>query len=534
MEWSRKIFCFVLLTGMILGSFQYTTNVMAMDYTEETLNSVEVFGTTGVALSDTILFVDYGTTEGKVVFDDFINGGDGAGPEAFWVENESSIFILDSVAKRINHYINGEFADSLMLMSTIAPRCFCMADNGTVYVCDTYNGESKLFIYQENKLKNVFSIGKIDVRSINIDKNGQIQVSDWYDEYIFYIQDSNLQCTAKNELKASNMNGSAYARQVGKDENVRYEIQTQLVDCSMLLGEIRLVAVDYNDNIVAGVRIPLEEFVYRPNQYFQVDKNGNVFLMIPNVTGLEIRKVVLGKESDSEINKIVTFAKNFEAEIQRTSTYSSSVSLSLTRHDVLEKANYIAMHGWTLSSKNISTNTDVKLPDFIQRAVSDGLLENGGTVRMSGIPYCWGGFDSQYTSNNSGYSTFADAISAGYTAGNICSDNSGKVGKTAGLDCSGFVSAAYGFSAKKGTGYFADYGTEVDIDTIETMDFLIRYKYTGKSNHVLLFYNWNTKDKSRMLIIEASNPEDYDDKTLIRVVDTDDYLNNGYIMRTPW
>ena len=134
-----------------------------MDYTEETLNSVEVFGTTGVALSDTILFVDYGTTEGKVVFDDFINGGDGAGPEAFWVENESSIFILDSVAKRINHYINGEFADSLMLMSTIAPRCFCMADNGTVYVCDTYNGESKLFIYQENKLKNVFSIGKIDV-----------------------------------------------------------------------------------------------------------------------------------------------------------------------------------------------------------------------------------------------------------------------------------------------------------------------------------------------------------------------------------
>lgn len=37
-----------------------------------------------------------------------------------------------------------------------------------------------------------------------------------------------------------------------------------------------------------------------------------------------------------------------------------------------------------------------------------------------------------------------------------------------------------------------------------------------------------------MLIIEASNPEDYDDKTLIRVVDTDDYLNNGYIMRTPW
>lgn len=96
MEWSRKIFCFVLLTGMILGSFQYTTNVMAMDYTEETLNSVEVFGTTGVALSDTILFVDYGTTEGKVVFDDFINGGDGAGPEAFWVENESSIFILRS------------------------------------------------------------------------------------------------------------------------------------------------------------------------------------------------------------------------------------------------------------------------------------------------------------------------------------------------------------------------------------------------------------------------------------------------------
>lgn len=66
------------------------------------------------------------------------------------------------------------------------------------------------------------------------------------------------------------------------------------------------------------------------------------------------------------------------------------------------------------------------------------------------------------------------------------------------------------------------------------MDYLVRYNSSYGSNHVILFYNWQAEDKSRMLIMEAAIQPDTDDKTMILIRDTDFFLNDGYIMRTPW
>lgn len=84
--------------------------------------------------------------------------------------------------------------------------------------------------------------------------------------------------------------------------------------------------------------------------------------------------------------------------------------------------------------------------------------------------------------------------------------------------------------------YYKHKGTVVTKDTINTMDYLVRRNYYDesgerKSNHVILFYNWQSSDKSRMLIIETALSTE---KTVVRVVDTDDYVECGFEMKTPW
>lgn len=461
-----------------------------------------------------------------------MNAGDGAYPEAFWVENESSVYILDSLGKELKHYIDGDFVGSVPLTSASAPQCFTITSDGTIYVCDTYNGEASLLVYDKSGLHSSFALGNlIDTRNVSVDENGTVQISDWYDIYEYHLSNGALTLFSKTPLETSKMPENAYTRRIGEDTGFHYELQTQLVDSFVFLGEIQVATVNSEGNIMSNARVPLEEFLYQPNQYIQINGNGEIYMMIPTKDDLEIRKITLGAASDSKLDEVIALAAEYEAEaqIKAASADSTNASISLTRQEVLNRANLMASYRWTLSAKNTTVKTNVTLPDFVAEAVSSGKLSNGKTMQITGIPYCWGGFESQYTSGLSGYATFDAAIAAGYTAGNVSSANGNqRVPGTTGLDCSGFVSAAYGLSSKMGTGNLINFGTDLgSTKNLDTMDFLVK-----SGDHALLFYNWQNSDKSKMLVIESINTTGYDDKVIVRVVDTDNYL--GYTAKTPW
>lgn len=500
------------------------------------------WGTFGRASSNNVLEVECGEAEGEVSYYSGNEQGYGAGPEAFYVENESSIYILDTVNDRINHYVRGRFAESITLTDVKAPQCFAMMPDGTLYVSDSYNGEVTLVVYSVNGAVTSYELPEleyVDVRNISVKRDGSLCLSDWYDLYFYDLDGESAEFLKKETLECVGAPEVAYSKYLGDGKDCHYEMQTTLVESSMLLGEISIAAVDENGNAMGSARVPLEEFVYRPNQYVQIGKKGSVYMMVPTETGLEIRKVALGRVSDSRLDEVMAMAEEYEAEVAEQMQYAvAPVSLSLTREEVLERANLITMQSWTLSAENvdIAGMSHVDLPDYIQDIVDSGALKNGGTVKMTGIPYCWGGFDCRYTSNNYSYDNFVEAINAGYIAGNVDTSNGNqKVSGTAGLDCSGLVSAAYGIS-KEGTWYFNEYGTTVTKETIKTMDYLVLRNHPIMGSHVILFYNWQNADKSKMLIIEvlANANDDYDDKTTIKVVNYDDYINLGYVMKTPW
>ncbi|MBP3610400.1 MAG: hypothetical protein J6J42_08710 [Lachnospiraceae bacterium] len=538
MNLPKKLVSVALAATMVVG--MPALEALAME--EST-----TWGTFGRASFNNVLEVECGEAEGEVSYYSGNEQGYGAGPEAFYVENESSIYILDTVNDRINHYVRGRFAESITLTDVKAPQCFAMMPDGTLYVSDSYNGEVTLVVYSVNGAVTSYELSEleyVDVRNISVKRDGSLCLSDWYDLYFYDLDGESAEFLKKETLECVGAPEVAYSKYLGDGKDCHYEMQTTLVESSMLLGEISIAAVDENGNAMGSARVPLEEFVYRPNQYVQIGKKGSVYMMVPTETGLEIRKVALGRVSDSRLDEVMAMAEEYEVAEQMQYAVAP-VSLSLTREEVLERANLITMQSWTLSAENVDipANKDayVDLPDYIQDIVDSGALKNGGTVKMTGIPYCWGGYDSRYTSNNYSYDNFVEAINAGYIAGNVDTSNGNqKVSGTAGLDCSGLVCAAYDIS-KQGTWYFDEYGTTVTKETIETMDYLVRYDYTDangrkKSNHIILFYNWQTSDKSRMLIIEvcADEDDDYADKTLIKVTDTDFWLNNGYVMKTLW
>ncbi|NLM11495.1 MAG: hypothetical protein GX213_12100, partial [Clostridiaceae bacterium] len=74
------------------------------------------------------------------------------------------------------------------------------------------------------------------------------------------------------------------------------------------------------------------------------------------------------------------------------------------------------------------------------------------------IPYCWGGYDSSYTSSNpSTWSNFQEAIYLNRYAGNTSKAYGKYMPGTAGIDCSGYICAIWELGyPKRGTMGFKD------------------------------------------------------------------------------
>ncbi len=154
----------------------------------------------------------------------------------------------------------------------------------------------------------------------------------------------------------------------------------------------------------------------------------------------------------------------------------SGTFTSLSRDDVFTRAQAMANFEWVVleDHKQINTNNPnsfITVPDYVMDAdVGDVVV---------GIPYCWGGFNGY----DNGSSSFATVVQqSGKTAGNINTQGGGHQTNTIGLDCSGFVSSAYGFSSHWSSSDLCDDLTEIQFSQLRPMDMM------GAPNvHVVLY-----------------------------------------------
>ena len=480
-----------------------------------------------------VLSVDYG--EDGLVFDENANSRMGYGPNAFYPVNDNDIYIMDSMVKTVRHYIGGKLADSVKLETDESTGAFTVGEEGIIYAGCSYNGRHYLEVFdKEGKQLSKVNAGSYETRSLKIIGN-ELILNDDMSILVYDISSTEPKQMDKMKFDCPEVEENVAPYYLLSDTSYDYVETLKTVESTYLTGEFTITAYNKGDGENQILFIPIEKFKYRIDAFFNEDKNENRYMMIPEDDAVKIYMVEFSNESEyvsrfAEYEKQAKEYENKNAKKSSGSNVASITSIGYTRSQVLSRANQISGYQWTLKKANTTpVPSNTTLPDFVQAAVSSGSLENGGTLTIAGIPYCWGGFDSQYTCNTSGYSSFAALIAANKIAGNINSSASSKNMNTCGLDCSGLVSAAYGLSTKKSTSGLATFGTAVTESTMQTMDFLVK-----SGHHTLLFYNWQDTSHTKMLIIESNNPSNYDDKTLIRIVNKSDYFGNGYSVRTPF
>jgi uncharacterized protein YraI len=162
----------------------------------------------------------------------------------------------------------------------------------------------------------------------------------------------------------------------------------------------------------------------------------------------------------------------------------ASAQSQITRSQVEQRALAMINLKWTFT-KAKNTNIDSKYAPFVTLPIQlSGII----TGQMTGIPYDWGGMDGlDFNSYNEPWNNFLDAVSTGAFTGNTNSNGGEYIPHTTGIDCSGFVQAAYNIKDNKqsSSSLLNTYFKKIDLSKITHMDIL---NYPGV--HVVIFDRW--------------------------------------------
>jgi hypothetical protein len=229
-------------------------------------------------------------------------------------------------------------------------------------------------------------------------------------------------------------------------------------------------------------------------------------------------------EAQAEARRIELAA--LEEAVDLNAVDISEVSYSSSRATAKERAIEMMDYEWTvLANHKVTSSSDVIVPAYVKNATA------GTTV--TGIPYCWGGYNGYSTDGS--YSSFESVVtSTAYTAGNTKSVTDSHVWGTIGLDCSGFVCSAYAFSSgtKYSTTSLASFGCSVSQNELKPMDFLVKSRW-----HVVLYAGYedgSVKKYEAVVSDVVSDTEALDGKTKRNECNVTAMVSEGYVCRSPY
>lgn len=308
-----------------------------------------------------------------------------------------------------------------------------------------------------------------------------------------------------------------------REGNLYVHEQEYVPDVKVLVLEDSIVKYDREGKKTEYSIYDISDCLVYPLNSITVTESGEVYVMKCKENQVEVYQVLLGTDDESHMQELTERAMKEEAAllavesgIGQAEIQSTNPNTSLKRSEVLSRAQAMAELSWTVSAANKTVRENTALPSYVQNA------SIGATLK--GIPYCWGGFNGLDTVSSEAFSA---AVKGKVMAGNVKIDSPGHISGTVGLDCSGFVSSAYGLTGRMSTGKFDKFGYLIDSGQLRTMDFLV--KATGSPAHVVLFY---AVDGSNYVIFDSSLEMG---KVAFRKVAKNNYTaSKGYSARTPW
>ena len=168
-------------------------------------------------------------------------------------------------------------------------------------------------------------------------------------------------------------------------------------------------------------------------RFVTVSSDGDVYFLRTQSEGVDVlgvgfRSLSSGKVIDVRVGSTVASSPRGPITAVRP----------LTRQQVIETAFAFEGIQWQVNPGAYGSDPDTACTGFAGRTRRPSYLHGKLGQQVRGIPYCWGCFGS--------FEQIRSKIEHGVLAGNICTHNAPRP-DVAGVDCSAFVSAAWGLAS---------------------------------------------------------------------------------------
>lgn len=446
--------------------------------------------------------------------------------DSFWVEENETVYLLDTYGNCALE-ISKEDSREIAFSDTVLPGDIVTC-NDKIFIYDDLLSELQIYTKQGDLLaESKVSLAEDYVKQLTC-VNGEVLLLTYYNQW-YKVNQTNGAVTyyAEKEVPRFHVGEYNYAEYIETDEDgTVYSVHTKLVENnSVIAGELTLRAVSVAGEILGCYILPMDEYTYLPDRYIQVHPNGNIFCMIPTETTVEVRKIALKDTVESNLAEITTQIVELEDKYAKAGNVSKE-TIAFSREEVWQRAREMAEYQWTLKAKHTLYwywDKHVTLPRGIAAVREENKNKSSWSVQMTGIPYCWGGYHCLEWGNKN--YTFQGALDAGFIAGNIDTSSYYQY-KSAGVDCSGYVGDALGFTSKKSTSALAKLGfRRKNVAELELMDILV-----APGDHVIFFCEWI--DGATMLVAEAALREG---KVIVHPKTVNEFVVEAtYQMRSPW
>lgn len=235
--------------------------------------------------------------------------------------------------------------------------------------------------------------------------------------------------------------------------------------------------------------LPLSENVALSRRFVTISPDGDVYFLRSRKDGVDI----LGVGARAAGRTAIIDSLHGQAELSPPSEFGTGRPIAavrpLTRQRVIETAFAFEGIQWRLSNGAYGRDPDTTCSGFAHRIRRPGYLIGKREQEVRGVPYCWG--------CHGALAQIRFKLERGALAGNVCTRNAPRF-DTVGVDCSAFVSAAWGLATHFTTAAIPAIARELsnpwDLQPGDALD--------KPGSHVVLFLRFTPDRKAE--VMEAS------------------------------
>lgn len=230
--------------------------------------------------------------------------------------------------------------------------------------------------------------------------------------------------------------------------------------------------------------IPLQEDVAISRRFIAVTPDGDVYFLRSRRSEVDVVGVGSRRVSPAAVIENPGLPHFSERETRIVRGPIAAVR-PLTRQQVVQAAIAFESLQWRPTAANYGADPDTLCTGF-NRIRRPGYLSGKLEQEVRGVPYCWGCMTA--------LSEFRARIAGGMLAGNMCTHNEPRT-DVAGVDCSSFVSAAWGLSNHFTTAAMPAITTEL----ADPLDLQPGDALNKPGSHVMLFLGFTADRKARVM-----------------------------------